>query len=75
MPLALAPQGEEMKVVKVVGEQNTCRHLKDLGITDGAEITLLSLSGGSMIVRVQSSRLAIDKNVARSIIVCPKSAA
>ncbi len=75
MPLILAPQGESMQIVRISAEPKTCRHLEDLGITSGADITLLSDAGGNMIVRVHESRLAIDRNTARSIIVRQKTAA
>ncbi len=71
MPLALAPEGKAMQIVRVSGDQKVCRHLENLGITSGADITLLSFSGGSMIVRVHDSRLALDRDIARSIIVRP----
>lgn len=71
MPLALAKQGDVLRVVKVSGDNGVCRHLENLGITSGAEITLLSFDKGNMIVRVRDSRLALDRNVARSIIVHP----
>ncbi len=71
MPLALARQGEVLRVVKVSGDKSVCRHLENLGITKDAYITLISFDKGSMIVRVHDSRLALDGNVARSIIVQP----
>lgn len=71
MPLILAPQGESLKVIRVAGDRKVCRHLENLGITSGADITLLSLSDGNMIVRVCDSRLALDRDVARSIMVRP----
>ncbi len=71
MPLILAPQGEEMKVVRVAADAKTCRHLENLGITPGADIILLAFSNGSMIVRVRDSRLALDRITAKSIMVSP----
>ncbi len=69
MPLILAPQGEKMQIVRIAADPKTGRHLENLGIVQGAEIVLLSNADGNMIVRVHDSRLALDKNVARSIIV------
>ena len=71
MPLVLAPQGEQLRIVRVAGDQKICHHLENLGITSGTDITLLSQDGGNMIIRVHDSRLALDRNVARSIIVRP----
>ena len=71
MPLILAPQGKEMKIVRVSADSKTCRHLENLGIVSGADIMLLSLSNGSMIVRVHDSRLALDSATAKGIMVRP----
>ncbi len=71
MPLILAPQGEAMKIVRVAADSKTCRRLEDLGIVSGVDIVLLSLTNGSMIVRVHDSRLALDRATAKGIIVRP----
>ena len=69
MPIAVAPAGRKMKVVKVTADDKTRRHLENLGITVGAQITVLSAGGGSVIVMVKDSRLALDKSVATKILV------
>ncbi len=71
MPLILAPQGEAMQIVRVSADSKTCRHLENLGIVSGANIVLLSLADGNMIVRVHDSRLALDRVTAKGIIVRP----
>lgn len=75
MPLFLAPQGETMQVLKISADAKLCRHLEDLGIVPNCDITLLSSESGSMIVRVHDTRLALDRNIARSIMVRQKSVA
>lgn len=74
MPLALAPQGETMQIVKVSANDKVSRHLENLGIVSGADIALLSESNGNMIVRIGDTRLALDSSVARAIVVRRKSA-
>lgn len=70
MPLAQAPQGEKMLVVRVASTDVKLRkHLENLGITAGAELTPLALSEGNMILRVHDSRIAINREVAQNIIV------
>ena len=71
MPLVLAPKGENLQIVRVAGNQKVSHHLENLGITSGAVITLLSQDNGNMIVRVHDSRLALDRDVAKLIIVRP----
>lgn len=70
MPLAQAPQGEKLLVIRVASADVKLRkHLENLGIRAGAELTPLALSEGNMILRVHDSRIAIDREVAQNIIV------
>ena len=69
MPLMLAPANQAVKIVKVVADDVTKKHLEDLGITIGAEITVFSSQGGSVICMVKSGRLALDRAVASRIYV------
>lgn len=68
MPLVLAPVGQEIKIVKIVADDKTRKHLSNLGILVGAHITVLS-SGGSVVCIVKDGRLALDRNVASHIFV------
>ena len=69
MPIVFAPQGENLRVIRVMTDEKTKKHLENLGITVGSELTVLSVSGGSVIVMVKDSRLALDKGVATKILV------
>ena len=69
MPLMLAPQNQAVKIVKVIADDKTKKHLQNLGITIGAEITVFSSQGGSVICMVKSGKLALDRAVASHIFV------
>ncbi len=69
MSLIQAPQGESITVVRVEADAKTRRHLENLGIMSGAQLTPLSLSDGNMIVRVHDARIAVNREVAENIIV------
>ncbi len=69
MSLIQAPQGESITVVRVAADEKTRKHLQDLGIVSGAQLTPLSFSDGSMIVRVRDSRIAVNRDIAENIIV------
>ena len=69
MPLMLAPPNQAVKIVKIVADEKTKKHLQNLGITLGAEITVFSASGGSVICVVKSGKLALDRAVASHIFV------
>ncbi len=69
MPLLLAPVGQEVRIVKIVADDKTKKHLTNLGVLAGETITVISSSGGSTVCRVKEGRLALDRNVASRIYV------
>ncbi len=69
MSLTSAPQGESMLVIRVTADDKTRRHLENLGIMTGSEITPVSYSDGNMIVRVRDSRIALNRDIADGILV------
>ncbi len=69
MPLVLAPVGKEVKIVKVVADEKTRKHLANLGILPEAVITVLSSSGGSTVCMIKDGRLALDRGIASRIFV------
>lgn len=69
MPLTLAPVNRAVKIVRVVADDKTKKHLQNLGIVTGAEITVFSSSGGSVICFIKSGKLALDRAVASRIFV------
>ena len=69
MPLTVAPLGREIKIVKVLPEEKTKRHLANMGLLAGERITVLSSGGGSVILKVKEGRVALDKDLAVKIFV------
>lgn len=69
MPLMLAPKNQSVKIVKIVADEQTKKHLQNLGILVGAEITVFSASGGSVICMVKNGKLALNRAVASHIFV------
>ena len=69
MPLLLAKEGESNLIKKVTGKEETRLFLEKLGFVTGAAITVVSSIGGHLIVNVKDSRVAIDKNMAKGIII------
>lgn len=69
MPIALAPAGTELEVKKVGADEKVKKHLQELGISEGSKITLISSSGGNVIVVVKEGRLCLDKTLAGKILV------
>ncbi len=69
MPLLLAKEGESNYIKKVTGKEETRLFLEKLGFVAGAAITVVSSIGGNLIVNVKDSRVAIDKNMAKGILI------
>ena len=69
MPLTMVGTGAVNTIRKVGGNEETRRFLENLGFVSGAEITVLSEIGGNVIVNVKDSRVAINADMARHIMV------
>ena len=46
MPLVLAPIGQEVRIVKIIADEKTKKHLANLGLLVDATVTVLSSAGG-----------------------------
>ena len=69
MPLNLADMGKPQIVKRIGGTPEVKQHLTDLGFTVGGEVSLVSMLGGNVIVKVKESRVAISDELARKIMV------
>lgn len=69
MPLIVAPLGKELRIIKIMADDKTKKHLENLGITVNAVLSIVQQSGGSVICLVKDGRLALDKQIATKILV------
>ncbi|NLL56499.1 MAG: ferrous iron transport protein A [Clostridiales bacterium] len=69
MPLAIAPINTELRVVKILMEEKTKRHLENLGVTINSVIRVISHNGGNVICIVKDGRVALDKDISKKILV------
>ena len=69
MPLSMARAGESNVIRKVGGREETRRFLENLGFVVGGAVTVISETGGNIIVNVKESRVAIGKDMANRIMV------
>ena len=69
MPLSLLNEGETATVVKVGGREDTKRFLENLGFVEGTEVTAVSSNNGNMIIKIKDSRVAINTDMAKKIMV------
>lgn len=69
MPLTMAREGEHNVIRKIGGKEETRRFLKNLGFVTGGMVTVISITGGNMIVNIRDARVAIGKDMANKIMV------
>lgn len=69
MPLTMMGTGETNTIKKVGGKEDTRRFLENLGFVAGSPVTVVSETGGNLIVNVKDSRVAIGKDMANKIMV------
>ena len=69
MPLTMGNAGEPNIIKKVGGKEETRKFLENLGFVTGGTVTVVSETGGNMIVNVKDSRVAIGKDMANKIMI------
>lgn len=69
MPLSMVKEGEPNIIKRVGGKEETRKFLENLGFVTGGTVTVISQTGGNMIVNVKDSRVAIGKDMANKIMV------
>jgi len=69
MPLSYANPGEESVIRKIGGSPEVKKHLENLGFVVGGTATVVTSLNGNVIVKVKESRVAIDEEMARKIMI------
>ncbi len=69
MPLNFAEVGTQQIVKKIGGSPEVKKHLENLGFYVGGEVSVISMLGGNVIVKVKESRIALNDELARKIMV------
>lgn len=69
MPLTLSEVGEENIIRRIGGNKEVRLHLEKLGFIVGGAVTVVNAVGGSLIVSVKDSRIAVSKEMAQKIMV------
>jgi len=67
--LVIAPINQELRIIKILCNDKTRKHLESLGITINSVITVLSSTGGNVVLKVKEGRLALDSTIATGIVV------
>ncbi|MCD7903991.1 MAG: ferrous iron transport protein A [Clostridiales bacterium] len=69
MPLTFCSEGEENIIKRIGGGEETRRHLENLGFVPGGTVTVISTTGGNLIVNVKEARVAVSREMASKIMV------
>ncbi len=69
MPLSMAKPGETFSIVKITGKDEIRQHLAELGFVVNGAVTVVSELGGSLILQVKDSRIALDRDMANRILI------
>ena len=69
MPLSMLDPGQEGMIRQVNGKDEVRSHLAQLGFVVGAQVRVVNSLGGSLILQVKDSRVALDRAMANRIIV------
>ena len=69
MPLTMVQAGEPVQVKKILGKKDVKSFLESLGFVNGAEVSIVSQIMGNIIVSIKDTRIAIDKDMAKYILV------
>ena len=69
MPLTMLNIGETGEIKRIGGNEEIRRFLNNLGSVVGAEVVVVSAIGGNVIVNIKDSRVAINEDMAKRIMV------
>ena len=69
MPLMLADKNCDLCIKKIKGNDETTKFLNTLGFIVGEMVSVVSEMGGSVIIKVKDTRVALNKEMALRIVV------
>ena len=69
MPLNLAQRGSPQIIKRIGGNLEVKKHLEDLGFCVGEQVTVINDFDGNLIIKVKDSRIALNSELARKIMI------
>lgn len=64
-----APLGQSMRIRQLRSNPETSLRLREMGFCENALIRCLMRGNGNLICQIRNTRIGIDNNLARSIVV------
>ena len=69
IPLCMLSEGEQGKIVSIIGGRGLMRRLAELGFNPDVRVKVLRATSGPIVVLLRESRIAIGRGVAMRIFV------
>jgi ferrous iron transport protein A len=70
-PLAMADEGETVRIVALMGGTGLDRRMTEMGLNVGAEVVVRNRQGGGLVVMRGETRFALGSGMAHKIMVVP----
>lgn len=70
-PLAMAAEGEPVRVVGILGGSGMAMRVAELGLNVGSELVVRQRRGGGLVVGRGEARFALGGGMAHKILVAP----
>ena len=68
-PILFLQSGDTGTIKRISGAEDTRRFRAGLGFVENAEVTVVSQFDGNLIVNIKDSRVAVNKEMSRQIMV------
>ncbi|MGI6736467.1 MAG: FeoA family protein [Anaerovoracaceae bacterium] len=68
-PITFAQPKETVEIQKITANDAQRQHLAELGFVVGGRVRLVSRNGGSVILEVRGSRIALGQSMANHILI------
>ncbi len=69
MPLCFAKENTNYTISRITGKDEVRSHLRNLGLVENETISVKQSIAGSLIVEVKGVRIALNKDLARRIMI------
>ncbi len=69
MPLSFAEENTSYTISRITGKDEVRSHLRNLGLVENETISVKQSIAGNLIVEVKGVRIALNKDLARRIMI------
>mgnify|MGYP006298794903 CR=1 FL=1 len=69
--LAMAAEGQQVRIVALQSGRNLDRRLADIGLNVGSEVSVVQRQGSGLVIARDSVRIALGGGMAMKVLVVP----